>query len=309
MFEAAITAMSGSVGQRFWVISDLQQHEPAKARACLERAIEDFRACALPCDGIWYLGDGIEGANREALLEMSRMQAELLGRLGLPVRYVMGNHDLDYFRSRRREGEVMPVQAEDFPFRETISRLPGWRTTPAIDDFFFLEDLGQIAVVFLSDHVDPGGAWYTTHGEVRGDAAAYPHGQEAYDRLRGKIASCGKPVILASHYALSGGARPSELLNRLLPLPHNVQLHLHGHSHIGDTVWGGKDCHRKVAGVDNHAIPQVNISSLEDDRGSSIRSVILDIYRDRSFGVWFRNHRSGIWEDAFLTQGNACAPR
>jgi hypothetical protein len=297
----ARAALGRKILKRFWVISDLQQSDPLNSERCLRTAVADHRDLSLECDAIWYLGDAIERQDEEAIRTMCGIHLQYLQPLAVPVRYVMGNHEFDLYRSRVNEGSLQGP-GEDFPFWNTVRSVPGWRTIESVDQFFFVEDIGEFLVVFFSDHGDPAGRWFTTHGEARG-AADYPYGAEEYARVREMIAGSGKPVITASHYALAGGARPSALLNQLLPLPDTVRLHLHGHSHIGDQVWGGKDCYRKIACVDHQAIPQVNISSLENTRGNSIRSAYLEIYEDLSFGVWFRNHMKKRWEDAYLSGG------
>ena len=52
--------------------------------------------------------------------------------------------------------------------------------------------------------------------------------------------------------------------------------------------------------VDDHPIVQCDVASLEDGRGSAVRSTILEIYRDGTFGLFFRNHTSGTWEESLL---------
>ena len=43
--------------------------------------------------------------------------------------------------------------------------------------------MGDYALCFFTDHADPAGRWYTTHGEIRGDASAYPYTPEDYRRV------------------------------------------------------------------------------------------------------------------------------
>ena len=69
---------------------------------------------------------------------------------------------------------------------------------------------------------------------------------------------------------------------------------------IGDAQWSGKDCHRKIACVDHHAVPQVDVASLEDRRGSAIRSAVLELDPDGGSAVLFRNHGARRWSDALL---------
>jgi hypothetical protein len=86
----------------------------------------------------------------------------------------------------------------------------------------------------------------------------------------------------------------------MLPLPENVRLHLYGHAHIGDATWAGKNLYRKIAAVDDHSIIQCDVASLEDGRGSATRSMVLEIYRDGSLGLFFRNHSTRRWEEHLL---------
>jgi hypothetical protein len=212
-----------------------------------------------------------------------------LQRLHTPLRYVMGNHDLDYYAAEH-----------DSIFASTVRKTPGWRTTSKLDDFYYTEDIGEFLIVFLSDHADPTGLWHTTHGVLKGKLEFYPHLEEDYHELRELIAASDKPVITVSHYAFAGGTRPSPLHNRMLPLPATVRLHLHGHAHIGDTRWAGKDAYRKIAGIDHQHIPQLNISSLENSRGSSTRSAMIELYDDASIGVFFRDHSRKHWSESLL---------
>ena len=49
--------------------------------------------------------------------------------------------------------------------------------------------MGDYALCFFTDHADPAGRWYTTHGEIRGDASAYPYTPEDYRRVMAEIAA------------------------------------------------------------------------------------------------------------------------
>ena len=109
---------------------------------------------------------------------------------------------------------------------------------------------------FFTDHADPAGRWYTTHGEIRGDASAYPYTPEDYRRVMEEIAALGKPVLTLSHYSYAGGNRAAPLFDRFLPVAGNVRMHFYSHAHIGNEVWAGKDCHRKIAAVDGIRAPQ-----------------------------------------------------
>ncbi len=262
-------------------------------------AVEDYRALNMPCDQIWYLGDAVEGKRIDRVREMVAMQVELLQPLGAPLRYVMGNHDFDPFQYEPNR----PVVA---PFWETAKTVPGWKTTAKLDDFYFWDSLGNHDVLFLSDHVDSGGPggvprWICTHGKVHRDAAAYPWGPEAYAKLREEIAARRRPIIIAGHEAFPGGNRPSELMRQLLPLPASVRIHFYGHAHIGDKVWLKEHLYRKIAYVEHQKLMQIDVASLEDQRGDEIRSVIFEIYGDGGFGVFFRDHGKRRWSEVLLS--------
>jgi hypothetical protein len=294
-----LPALAEQALHRLWVISDLQQASPVRARQCLTTAVEDFTSLRLSCEQIWYLGDAVEGTRIEPLEEMSDMQVQMLGRLGLPVKYVIGNHDFDHLMESRGASGRTAI------FWDAVRRVPAWRTTDSIESFYFWDRIGHFTLLFLSDHADPRGRWVATHGRVHGDASLYPHSRAAYQRLRDEIAAANAPVITCSHYAFPGGNRPSALQEQLFPLPPNLRLHLYGHAHIGDAMWAKKDRFRKIACIDDHPIVQVDVASLENDRGSATRSAILEIYKDLSLGVLFRNHSARKWEEALFLEPRA----
>ncbi len=292
MIERVLQASAPTVSQRVWIISDLQIL--GEYERFLTAAVEDFRSLELPCDEIWYLGDAVASGGIEDMEAMGRFQIETLRPLATPVRYVIGNHDFDYSLSSRT--------AEDLalPFYDLIQAEAGWRTIESIEDFCFTEELGEFLVVFFSDHAQREGRWVTTHGRVHRHAEEYPHGPEAYAAVRERIALSGRPVITAGHYAFSGGSRPSELMDRLLPLPDNVKVHFHGHMHVGDQSVRDKDFYRKIAAVDRQKIPQINVAAIESRRADEIRSVVLEIHADRTLGVFFRDHQKRIWAECYL---------
>jgi len=294
VISSVLKSLESQVLHRVWVFSDLQQSVPAEARRCLTAAVEDFGGLGLAVEQIWYLGDAVEGARLDHLEEMAAMQVEALSAFGAPVRYVLGNHDFDLLT--RDQG----ASGRTAVFRDAVQKTPGWRTTESIESFYFIGRIGEFTVCFLSDHADAQGRWISTHGTVHGDQRLYPHNAQAYQHVRDELAAAPGPVIICSHYAFAGGNRPSELHNLMLPLPGNVRLHLYGHAHIGDAVWAGKDLYRKIAAVDDHPIIQCDIASLEDGRGSAIRSTVLEIYKDRSLGLFFRNHSTRRWEEHLL---------
>lgn len=47
---------------------------------------------------------------------------------------------------------------------------------------------------------------------------------------------------------------------------------------------------------------QVDVASLENYRGSAIRSVLLEWYAAGEIGVLFRNHTLRCWDDCLLTR-------
>lgn len=295
MIEKIIDNLKENVKKRIWIISDLQQSIPENARRCLTTAAEDYMSLSTQCNSIWYLGDAIEGRDLKHIAEMAQMQVDMLGSLNIPVRYVIGNHDFDYFKSLEPKPDKIVI-----PFYDYINKTENWKSIGSTNSFYFIEDIGNYSVIFLSDHAESSGSWFTTHGVIHGRAVDYPYGAEAYESLIKLISSMAKPVITVSHYAFSGGNRPSELQDRLLPLPGNVKVHFYGHAHIGDKQWAGKDCYRKIACIDNQSIPQINVSSLENRRGNAVRSVFLEIYNNNSLGIYFRNHSNKKWEEYFL---------
>ncbi|HSI32739.1 MAG: metallophosphoesterase [Phycisphaerae bacterium] len=304
MIDRILASVRPAVRHRVWVISDLQQSVPAEAKRCLTAAVADFTSLDMPPEQIWYLGDAVEGNSLPHLEEMAAMQVEVLSALRAPVRYVLGNHDFDHLRDTRFATKRHAI------FHDAVRRTPGWRTTESIDQFHFVDRIGPFTVVFLSDHAAADdGRWYTTHGVVHGDRAAYPHSPADYRALRDEIAKFDGPVITCAHYAFAGGNRPSPLMDQMLPLPANVRLHLYGHAHIGDAAWAGKDLFRKLACVDDHPVVQADVASLEDARGSAIRSAVLEVYDDSSLGLYFRNHSTRRWEDLLVLDGQRFAAR
>lgn len=290
MINQVLARTAQSVRKRVWIFSDLQLQVPEESRRCFETAIQDYKHLNLPCDYIWYLGDATEGKNEDALREMCDMQIEGLKSLNVPVRYVMGNHEFDLLRSG----------VNRTPFFEAATKVPGWKSIERIDDFYFFEHVGDYMVAFFSDHADAHGKWCTGNGEVRGNAEMYPYTRSSYEEVTEILSNCELPVLTVSHYAFEGGNRPSALLNQLLPLPANVKIHFHGHAHIGDQKWAGVDCHRQISTVVSQDIAQINVSSLENIRGSGIRSVFLEMYEDQRLGVFFRNHQLREWSAIFM---------
>jgi hypothetical protein len=294
MINTLLQSLRPQVLHRVWVISDLQQSVPTEARRCLTAAVDDFRSLDLPIDQIWYLGDAVEGAHLAHLEEMAAMQIEKLGAFRVPLKYVLGNHDFDFLRQQTAPADAKAI------FRDAVGSVPGWRTTDSIESFYFFDKLGDFTIAFFSDHADIKGRWVSTHGVIHGEKGLYPYHGVQYQAVRDQIAAVPGPVITCSHYAFAGGNRPSALHDLMFRLPSNIKLHLYAHAHIGDATWAGKDLYRKIACIDNHPIVQCDIASLEDTRGSATRSAVLEIYRDHSLGLFFRNHSSGRWEESLL---------
>ena len=280
-------ALSEKLKHRVWLISDLQQSQPEKARRSLYTALEDFGGLNLKCDKIWYLGDSVEGKNMAHLDEMTKMQEEAFSRLGIPLYYVLGNHDL----------ECLP-EGGRAPFYDMVKSHKEWKTIESCEDFYYFDTLGDFSVLFISDHFAKDFSWLACHGTVFGDHEKYPHKKEAIESLKEKIASCGKKVITISHYAFPGGNRESRFMAQFLPLPENVFMHIYAHAHIGDTTWAGKDAFRKISWVDGCDVVQFDIASLERDRGSAVRSAFLEVY-ENMISISFRDHDKKEWSEIF----------
>ena len=290
------------VKHRFWIVSDLQQNQPARARRCMETAMDDFVSLSLEPELICYLGDATEGADLSHIREMAAMQAEQFARAGAPVYYTLGNHDFDYYRTHadRLPGMVIP-------FADCMRPNPQWHIPEEMEQMWTYTDLGDIGLCLFTDHADPSGAWFTTHGEVHGNREAYPWTPDRYRAVMDEIAGKGKPVITCSHYAFPGGNREAPLFARYLPLPDNVRIHFYGHAHIGDRAWAGKDADRKIAAVDGQKVVQVDVASLESGRGSAVRSVVFEWYDTDEIGVFFRNHSLRVWDDVLMIRKGDCA--
>ena len=301
LMDAIIESVNKRVKHRFWVISDLQQRIPERSTYCMTTAVSDFQSLNLPVEAICYLGDATEGDNLKFIHEMAAMQVRELAKVDAPVYYAIGNHDFDYFFHHQEELNSMTI-----PFVEYVAQYPQWHIQKDMTDMFYTVDLGDMAIVMLTDHADPMGKWYTTHGQVRNDAAAYPYTAEHYQALTEQIHQLGKPVLTMSHYAFPGGNREAPLFRQLMPLPENVRMHFYGHAHIGDAEWAGKDCYRKLSGVDDQAIMQVNVASLENYRGTAVRSALVNVYEDEEIGILFRNHSSHCWDDVLIVRKGDC---
>lgn len=272
---------------------------------CLRYGVEDIGGLDLGIDAIWYLGDATQGKRSGVVAESVALQRRLLNSLNVPVRFIMGNHDLDCCR------DCEPGQRPLLPMWEAVREEPNWRTTNSPEDWFFCEEHGDWLIVFLSDHIAEDGRWLVSWNRLLGpQPECYPHQQGAYEALRERIKEWRGPVLIAGHYAFPGGSRGGDresLHARLMPFSANVGLILHGHSHLGDLAWGQEQCYRRVSYVDYHDLVQVNVSSLDRTRGSQSRSAIIDLYADHGVSVWFRDHEDRCWSDAL--HRNCAAPR
>ena len=162
-------------------------------------------------------------------------------------------------------------------------------------------------MLFLSDHVDLNGAWELTHGTVQGDEDAYPHTEEDYREAVREAVQPGRPLIIAGHNAFAGGNRPARIQDWLTPLPPETVVHLYGHAHIGDErnvpPGSGHNAYRTISYVDDHQVPQIDISSLEDLRGDVVRSAVLETYIDGGCSVHIRDHSNRSWLESYTMYG------
>ncbi len=293
MIDAVLNSSHGRTVERIWLLSDLQQSNLTHARFCLTTAVADCRRWQRPLDQIWYLGDAVEGADLALLEQMIQMQEEILNPLGVPIYYVLGNHDFDAWSKAGTHRQPVSL-----PIWQMIGDNPLWQAADSLESFHYFGEAGPYRVVFFTDHGSFEQGWFTTHGRIRGREDSYPWSAADYRRVW--AAAEDRPIITVSHYALPGGNRPAPLLEQLLPLPSRAAVHFYGHSHIGDEVWGREHAHRQISSVEYHAVPQINVSSLENVRGSEIRSVLLEIYEDGSLGLFFRDHLAAAWSQAYM---------
>ena len=291
-------AADRTVSARAWVMSDLQTSNAAEARRCLTRAIDDIETLELSFDQLWYLGDAISGIDQERNRAVAETQIEMLADVGVPCRYVMGNHDLD-----------PPRKADDpeMPFYDRVSDHPDWRTTAEPADFYFVDELGDHTTFFLSDHVSPDLDWSVTHGRIHGDEDAYPYEPADYRAAIEEATATEQPLITAGHNAFDGGNRPASVQRWLVPLPERTVLHCYGHAHIGDVkhvpAADGRNAYRTLSYVDHHQIPQIDIASLEDRRGDVIRSAVLETFAGGGVAVHVRDHSNNEWRESYQNYG------
>lgn len=277
---------------RVWIHSDLQLAEPHRAREVFTAAVDDILDLNLDLAAAWCLGDALSGRNEAALEEVAAASLEQLDRLGVPICYVMGNHEMDL---RRAEPFL-----NRYPLYEAARQRDDWHTMDQLSDFYFVRECFGTLVVFMGDHADSDGRWWTSHGAIKDDTDAYPHTPSAYAALRDTLAAWRGPVVTVSHYAYPGGQRPSALMGRLLPLPANVRLHLYGHAHIGDLVHNKERPWQRDNPIDGQTRPrQFNISALETIRSPGSHSAVLDFGPEGPTTLRIRCHLQRRWVETF----------
>ena len=140
----------------------------------------------------------------------------------------------------------------------------------------------------------------STHNRISFGKEYYPYGDDHFAGIRKEIVNHLGPVITAGHCAFPGGNRDTYLTGKIQPLPLNVRLHLYGHSHIGEYSCPQERAFCQISWIDWQDIPQIDVASFENYRGSFCRSVFLQIYEDDSLGVFFRNHDAHTFVSAFF---------
>ena len=185
---------------RLWILSDLQQRIPERATLHMHCAMEDFLSLNMPVEAVCYLGDATEGMDLDHIREMAAMQQREFSRVDAPVYYVLGNHDFDYFRHISADANEMRI-----PFLECMRPCPQWHLPEDSSCPYYMVDMGDFVLCLFTDHADPEGRWFTSHGTVVGrETGAYPHTPAYYKKLAAEMAGLGKPVITLSHYAFPG---------------------------------------------------------------------------------------------------------
>lgn len=284
--------------KRFWLISDLQQRDPVRAKRYFETALADYRTLNLKVDGICYLGDAAEGVELSDLEKMIDMQISGLEQFQLPIYYVMGNHEFDYYR--KCVNEKIPPR---IPFYEKIHSRPLWHCTANPEEFYYMANQGEFIMLFFSDHAAKDGSWLASH-QFLTDAPNYPHSPEKWRQVRDEVGRCGKTVFTFSHYPYPGGNRESQYLAQLLPLPENFRAHFYGHAHIGDGDWAAENLYRKISGTNHNPVNQFDVASLDHLRGTTVRSAFFDYCGNNEYSVFWRDHLNRRWEDCYVQSVN-----
>lgn len=282
-----------------WVLSDLQQGLFDNMKRCLDTCMDDYYNLGRPAEAVWYLGDAIEGRDEENIRKMVEAQEKAFESLDVPLTYTNGNHDFDFARKTILDNSDDPIKV---PFYEMVKNHPGWHVAPSFSDPYFTQDFHDFKLFIFGDHVDKDKKWLSTHSKIMIGEEFYPYDEEYANKIREEMASAGKPVITLAHCGFPGGnrAKDSDLLGKLQPLPLNVRLHLYGHSHIGEYKCPGERVFSQISSVNWQDIPQIDVASFENIRGCYCHSVILQIYKDNSFGIFFRNHDSHCFESAYF---------
>ena len=280
-----------------WVFSDLQQSLFENAKKCLDICMEDYTLLGKPAEMLWYLGDSTENRDLDALYKMTELQENAFGSLGVPLCYATGNHDYDYAEYCYRNG----IRDFKMPFYEMVQKHPGWYTTKDSEDTWFRITLGNFAIYFFCDHIAHDNFWCSTHNRVRWGGEVYPYGDEHFASIRHEMEKEQQPhIITAAHCAFPGGNRDTYLLGKIQPLPLKTRMHIYGHSHIGEYKCPKERIFSQIQWVDWQDIPQVDVASFENIRGSYCHSVILQIYEDDTMGLFFRNHDEHRFMSAFF---------
>lgn len=279
-----------------WVFSDLQFLQAGSDGMALQNAVDDILEQALPLRSVWLLGDIAYGVNSENLQKATAVIPKQLSRINAPVYYILGNHEIDYF---------WQTQIVTPPLYGQVRGNSQWRV-PELDSFHFSETFDETLVVFMGDHIAQDGKWASSSGDCRSEF--YPWSGADYQRLRQQMAAHDGPVVIASHYALPGGQRPSKLLRHLLPLPENVKTHLHGHAHIGDLIWNKECPWQRDNPVEGSTIRQFNISALEPERSPGSHSAILALGPNGPRRLRIRCSQKKQWVEEFLLPAPPAMP-
>lgn len=274
-----------------WIISDIQPVSLEQAKLVLRSAVDDILDLDPRPDSIWILGDAYRGKDRKLIEEIVELYLEETNRLGVPICYLLGNHEMDLSSA---------LDANVFPLYERAKR-EGWHVAENLSDFYFSRIFGKTLIVFMGDHADGERQWWTTHGHVRESfAATYPYTEKHYRNLARLIGGHQGPVVIAAHYALPGGQKPSRLLAQLRPLPPNVKLVLHGHAHIGDLVWNKDDCWERLHAVEGQpGVRQINVSALEVERSPGSHSAWLRLEEGGPTELRIRCHQERQWMETY----------
>ena len=282
-----------------WVLSDLQQKIYDNMKRCLDICMDDYGRLNKPAEAIWYLGDAVEGTDPENISKMVADQEKAFSSLNVPLTYVCGNHDYDFCAKAIQEGRKEKLY---IPFYDMVRSHENWHAASSPSDIYFTEDFHDFKLFCFQDHIAPDLSWLSTHNMIRSGRENYPYTKDYFENIRKEMADCKKTVITIGHTSFPGGNRDfeAEITNQILPLPRNVRLHLYGHSHIGEYMWPREKAFSQISWVNWQDIPQIDVASFENIRGSYCHSVLLHIYDDNSFGIFFRNHDRHRFESAYF---------